>query len=1054
MSLTFAERPVEVQPISNNSVLAARSPFERTLLPKFAHWFLDRVNEYQPDIFVPVETKGARLLEATLLYARNQLGSAPRVPVLYTPALAFVDPDELANARLMLLDDAARTGSTLEAHRQRVARYGANEVDMTACVATDHQRLAEIHTFRRVDEPAYREYLFQLAELVVARGLPPEVDHHVFTLSMRGALADSWADLIEHLRYCGELSVDGALTTSADIQSMTLHFPNLPQLPGYPTKGSVYDEGAKKLRLFADSTSNLIHVVPIAFPALDLPAGNDPYGLSESVCRQVVAGWTQSRETVASVLIDEARTRDADFLFRTISTATEVDLVCGFARLLGSELTDVTVSLASDRDLFARLYGHRVGDIVADRVDQELAVAFSDGVERSPPRSAIRHSPPVLQLDATVVDATREVANYLKAHFVAHTKMPKHDPIKRIGLSLTDLARLVPPDGVEKLLLSRCIDYGLARTTLVPFTDVLILDDGRVKIRRKYRVAEASRSDEEYEGVETMRGQTAEELVALTARTLSQRTSLWPDGWVPYEVVARTLAVLQAVLEESNASPLQIVFSLAGPEVILGEDPDQKSVYSVSSRHFRLEGNDIASTEHFNANYEAKALRLDDRGAMTEQIENYLRGIASFVEDADDVAGQLLTWATIAQPGMGLDVIDRYVRQATEALSRTVNILVRGDRPEVAFAAAAQDRAADYLYAAKSTIARLDGRLADAAKTVWQTPDRCERNLRQRTVAPHRPDDLLGLAKQTCDIVTLAAEQLAVLVAAVGSDDTDEEGVATGVVDEMVRLERAVTTLTPEGIAPNTPGDETVALAATHIQRMLNLARLRVAAQACLYPGRARPWIETDAGRRRLATVMVADLSGSTPRSVRHAHSDTVAWGNGGLNLVAQWSRAFGGTEINRKGDDIRIEFQDPNCAVLCASVIQQHTCALRATGREDVAWGCRIALDTGEVTDGDGPNPLGRCLNVASKLVGFRKADEDAIERVLLTPATSEACSARLREELMTPLGGEEFVLAPDFSVAIDDEGVRMMPMRVDPGRAVQALLGSAPEGAAVSIV
>jgi hypothetical protein len=450
-----------------------------------------------------------------------------------------------------------RTGHTLQRQLDRVHHYGAHHVDMTVCIAADDHDLGDIHSFRRVDDATYREYLFQLAELVVARGLPPEVDHHVFTLTVNGPLVDNWADLIVLLSRFGKLSIDGPLTASADIEGITLHLPELPGMPRYPAAGPACDEGTKKLRLFLDSRRGVIHVVPIAFPALDLPASEDPNALTLQTCREIVHVWTGGRDTVADLLLERAHTRDAELLFRALSTTTEIDLMCGFARLLGTELPSRTVSLAAEPGLFARLYGSEVGEAVTEYVDGSISSAFADAHRAgAKPTDRPRTSADlkILKVDASVVGTTEEIAGYLTAHFVAQSKMPDHDPLARVGLSLPELGRRVPPEGIDGLALSRCIDHGLARTSLVPFTDVEVRDHGHVRVRRKYRVAEISRGNENFEDLETMRREAAEELIALTARVLSRRTNRWSSGAVPYEIVACTVAILRAVLPDINDS--------------------------------------------------------------------------------------------------------------------------------------------------------------------------------------------------------------------------------------------------------------------------------------------------------------------------------------------------------------------------------------------------------------------------------------------------------------------------------------------------------------------
>jgi adenine/guanine phosphoribosyltransferase-like PRPP-binding protein len=114
----------------------SRTAFERRLLPALAGWFLERVRDSSPDYLIPVETKGARLLEAVLIYARDRLGSAIDVPVIYSTALPYLPPGALQNARVMIVDDAWRTGNNLQRHRRKIEEFGASAVDTVVCVDT------------------------------------------------------------------------------------------------------------------------------------------------------------------------------------------------------------------------------------------------------------------------------------------------------------------------------------------------------------------------------------------------------------------------------------------------------------------------------------------------------------------------------------------------------------------------------------------------------------------------------------------------------------------------------------------------------------------------------------------------------------------------------------------------------------------------------------------------------------------------------------------------------------------------------------------------------
>ena len=1037
----------EVAPIEECIKPTGRSPFERTLLPGFAAWFADLVEELKPDLIIPIEIKGARLLEAAAVYARRVLGRSLKVPVLYTPALTFADPAELGNKRVLLLDDAARTGTTLDAHKDHLSRYGVVHLDAAVCVLGGEQPLTGVHAYCRADEAAYREYLFQLAELVVARGLPPEIDHHVYTLTTRRPLVDVWSELIESLSQFGELSLDGSLTSTADIESMTLHFPVLPSMPRYPLQSPARDQGAKKLRLFLDGARQVIHVVPVVFAALDLPAGVDPADLPEQLCLEVVRSWTQGRGTIAEELIARARTRDAYFLFRLLSTVGELDLIDSFARLLGSQLADGVVALASERPLLARLYGPAVAEFVADSSDAAAATAFKDSASQTAAAKseASHRSHPLLRLDTSVVAATREVATYLKALYVAERNRADFDPQRRVGLTLVELSRSVPPEGIDALMLSRCIDYGLARTTLVPFTDVEVRDNGAVRVRRKYRVAEASRSDQDYEDVETMRREEGEELIALTASTLAKRTDLWPNGLVPYEVVACALALLRAVLPNINGSTT-IVYSPSGPRLMLGEPANLKSVYSLRSRHFHLNGENIAPTDEFMQAHTAKRLALDRRHVGTVEIESYLKTIATVLSRVDDPAGVLLSWALAAQPRMGLDVIDHHIRRAIEYLVEPLNEILRGEPIGCPKLTLVIKDARELLDAASETISRLeDDRVRSRIQSIWPSPDRAEGELQVLANAPTDPSDLLRLARQACECLKEAAEALLNLAKNEASavTDTDTNPQALSAVEAMVTQEFRLTNVLRTG--PASADRDPMYLAAEAIKRVIDAARSRSSAVAGICRGVPRP---TGSSYKlpspRRATIMVVDLAGWTATSVRLAHDAAVDWGNQGLELVDQWARAFSGAQVGaREGDAIRLEFASADAALLCAAAVQRHLLALRSTGR--AGWRSRVAIDTGEISDTDGYNTLGRPINVASKLVKFCAEDDSAFDRVLLTPTTAQGLCARLREGVLVEFK-EVFEIAPDYAADVQDKGLSFRPFEADAAATIAVLL-SEPE-------
>lgn len=1041
-----ATAQLDIAPVDLPQVDAARSPFERTTLPDFAKWFVERVVQYRPDYIVPVETKGARLLEAVEMYAARGLGSPLRVPVLYSPALSYFTDSELRDSRLLLLDDAISSGNNFERHRQRVLDHGGAEFRMLACIGLvdsgqDTATKTDVECFETLDWKPYRRKLWQLSELVVSRGLPPEVDHHVFNMAFRGRVTDLWPRLIELLGRFGRLSIDGTLTANADVVSMTLHFPELPDAPRYPFAGVARDEGVKKIRVFVDLANDRVHVVPMAFPALRLrPGAQDD--LSESESRAVVRGWTGERATVADLLLDRACRHDPEQLFRVISTVTEFDLIRDFARTVAAELGDTIEALDADRELLHRLFGRSVGDEVGDFVDGDIAdaLAASVGVPRSDAE------PPVKQADAEVRWATTQIARHLRWLHTARATAG-NDPSERAGLSLTEIARDVLPGRLDELLISRSIDFGLAMTTLVPYTDRKIHEDGTVEVRRKYRVPERDRGRirgrKSSEDMDEYWQELGEEVVALAARDLTRTVDQWREDGVPHQALANVVAILRRVVLDEASLRLDVDPTEDGMQVRLGPRTEPQTMLTVDSEHFKMNGEYVQPTVEFENQYAANELRLEEY--RIDALESALRVIGEQLNDHDESEDLLRSWAASSESRRGLGVIETLLRRAITGFERPIKLLLTGRMPEPKVIVDAAERGRTLAFAARNTLDVLaDGPAADL-HAQW-TPDRKkEQRLRDALATPTDPPMLFDLARQTIDAVVELSQLLERV--ALWSRDEPSPDAARELLVGCAAVQTRLTTI--DGTPPVGPVDDDADVrrrgVAAALERTCGLVKARAAATAWRYRGIKQRRARHEGEERFRATAMVADLAGSTPRSVREPHPASSRWNQDALDLVAQWAWTFGGFQINESnGDDIKIEFPDEDSAVLCAAVVQAHTKALRGLDESPLDWQLRITIDSGELTASD-RNLLGRCLNLATKLKDFRKDDPDAFERVLITDNALRHCSAAIRERLATRFD-EQFPLDPGDG---DSDALSVAVWAVDGPRASAALLAGAAPGA-----
>jgi adenine/guanine phosphoribosyltransferase-like PRPP-binding protein len=1040
--------PVTATLISQPLDLAAgdrpRTAFDRNVLPGFARWLVGKIEEVRPDYLVPAETKGARVLEAVIAYARDELGTPIEVPVLYRTALAYMDEDALKGSVLMIVDDAVRSGNNLAVHREHVESCGARAVHAVVCIglAAEGAEPPPAECYRLVDDPdLYREYVWQLTELIVARGLPPEVDHHVFELRLPGRLPAVWDEIQEVLSRYGDLSLDAPADSPDRLAGLTLHYPRLPGHADYPEDGPVRCGGPDKVRLFPDVATDRVYVVPVSFPALDLPASAAAEATPEEALEWLRRWSGRANAGVGAAIVEEARRLAPETLFRTLSAYAEVDLVRGLARALAAALPDGELSLTTDRNLFHRLYGRAAGERIAERIDEEVAAALAQ-----PPTDAPPEARPVLPLDTDVEDGTRAVAERLKALYEERRTQLGHAPVERVGLSLAEITAGL---GGNRLLASRCMDYGLAMTTLVPYVDSIARPDGTTSVERRYRVAEANRDEEPYEDIDAVDQEVSEEVVALIAWHVRHRCPRFADAPVPAAMVRALVAILRPFVLESHRIALRVRPGEPEPILTLRDGVRPVTLDQVTSPYFELDEQGVTPTDRFTELWDDGARLRIDRRDLTQLIEAPLDLLIPPLQ-TDAPTPRLLqmleSWALVTDERLGLTHVQHALGSALDAAERPLRAIIRGPSGTRSPAPTATT-GAGFVSVARERLAALSSGWLQALHARLSTASRREQLLGASVPAPWDDEPVYELPGALIELVSAVAGlserlDLAAASAAPPADADlarDAGRVAAVTVAGCLSIERALTSMSDEIPAAPDVGDGYDALVAAAERLLVVIARLRAftAAVAGVYRGRTGVLTQPARAHRRRAAVLFADLAKSYEHALRNDRSQNARWKNDGLGLVAQWGRAFGGTEgRDRQGDDVWLEFErvgDP--AVLCAAAVQMHTSALRSTGVADMWWGLRLAVDVGELTPGDGGNTIGERLDRAAKLAKALD-DEPSIERTLVTFEAAELCSPALREP---PLAGR---LGKGVRIAsAQGEGAELEPQVVDAGRTILAL-------------
>lgn len=1022
-----------------------QTPFERNILPRFSRWLAHVLEETRPDVIMPVERKGAHLLDAALDYLRSDATFPIRSQILSKRSLFFNEPSEWVGKSVLLLDDTVHSGRTLSAYKDALKASGDPVVKMIACVGAplkgeDANRRAQdaIRCFLEPPQRQYQEYVWQIAEHIASRGMPPEVDHHVFRMTSGLPLADLWADLLDILDSQGALDIYDPSADGA-IRGATLHWPHFMEEAALPAEGRIRKEGVVKIRLFADSRRNCVWLMPMAYPRVEISNTKDD-GSELELSRSAIENTRVPQAQLARLVLDEARAQPAqaaaaaEILFHAVSLSCETELTRRLTNVLQSSAADLgNPQVSCDQAAFLRLYGNRAGMRIVSAVDQAIS---EKGTEHVPSKGhAGRNGEPSRPVSSmhmesdSVHDTTDSIAKTLKSRYLdVNRGKSERRRWETVGMSFSELFLL---DSFAKaqegnLLLSRCIDYGCATTTLVPF--VRVSQSGPSSswtVDRTYRTSE-SMSDipDRTEDLKTYMQEVAAETVAAVAHFLSRRSVRWRDRRPPLFVVEKVLAILLASLDDDADSALVVVPQEHGPEIAyefgnIAGPTQQLLIRNMRTEHYAVLDDGVEATPAFVAGYERGTIRLHLRKSLP-LLEAALGALVPVLDESEDVAALLTNWGSSSTGKLGLDFAMYDVDKALSELLAPINVLASGRSVVSAKLLRSTKNARQYLgVAVHAKVEELQKAWGDRIRERWPRPIEVERSLLRSVLEPAEKDGIYPIARTLCRVVTCftdLVDQIATLDAAqspqkdmFGAPAADPSTTARALLHDLDRLAIKLRTMRGDSRSlPHLPTDSQALSiqVGRAFKEAYDALRQFARAIACNYEGRRNVAFESrPIGVPRIRTVFAADLKDSTVTGLALPASDYSRWESVGVSLIAQWGHAFGGKQVgSRRGDEIIMDFREADSALLCGCLVQEHLRALRSIGAGDYRYVARIALDSYEVHPGEGDNMTSSALDRASKLTKFCKAEDiaaDVADRIWLTPEAGEQLSDAARSYL-----------------------------------------------------
>lgn len=998
-----AESQRRIGPVSH------KTPFERNLLPSFADWTLEQIRQFEPHFLIPVETKGVHILDAAVAYARETLGKAVSTPVLYLSALSYLSREQLRSSRVMIIDNAIDTGANARRHIEEIEGYGITDVKTIVCMGRRGREPygIDVDCYLRVDSDRYMQYLWQLTELVLARGLPPEVDHPVYEIRLARRFTPAWQQLQALLAGFGRLTIDGPESKRDETQPITLHFPRLPGM----ARAEVSTGGPDKVRFFPDPDGKRVFVVPISYPPLRIDASELAGArFTRQHAMRLLRRVVGSRSPAGELLIERATEPSPMTVFRAMSTDREFKIIMGVARLLGASVRGSR--LLTHRDVFERVFGSEVGCELSAMISEQITTTLRSGGTR---QGRLPHPLPPVDapfIDAAVSQTTREIAGRLKQ--LCET-VPAHAGELRVGMSMAQLTREL--SGGDELLASRCVSHGLAMTTLVPFIGFLLREDGTTSLERQYRVSEPVRAPEPYRDVSYVRQEKSEQAIAVVCRRVREASTTYKERPLPLWLLTRLVAILRPLVLERYSLRLRAAPGPREMKLLLLETVEAVSInLAEPSEYLYVSAEGLRPSEGFQEKYRRKELDIDVEGC-TEPIENEVDQLIPLIDALGEHAlrAVLTAWAMSTDDRLGLTHVRASLRDAITQLRRPLKLILSLEQHERTHGievgvAEAVTEAADRLRLLSTDWASVGAERWDALC------GRREQRILASLGTPSEPGHIYELAGCLAKGIAAAARLVDVLDHASVIERRSSEHATPHAHARLVRqrvagAQRTLTSLRIDEAAPASSFPEARAEITAAARDLLALAdRLDalVAALAGTFSGKDPSLRGEQQASARHISILSLDIANSSGHGAAIAKREHNAWVRAGTDIAAQWARAFGGTERpERFGDEVVLEYpEDGDATVLAAAAVLAHTRALRSTGVDELAWRFHAGIACGEVEEEDG-DMLGMCVNTAAKIAKSGNGKTEA-SKVVLSEVAAGRCSEALRERPAGEPGGE----------------------------------------------
>lgn len=346
----------------NRSFRSAADHNVASIVRAFGKHLRSLVQQLEPTHLVPLETKGAILLE----HALQSVSEAPLPPILYPKAFRYLPPEEAQRVRALLVDDVLFSGRTLKEAKRQLESAGVRPDRITPIALLDYSAgqpdidyFADIQAAvqrtkpRDLSVPHHDALQFLQNEILHSR-MPSTYD--LVLLEAQGVRPWDYQDLLRQLQGTGRLleyGRRGAFLTSTilldDLGNDGWDFP-------------------AKIRQWYHAQHNLLRLAPVG--AANMPASDLEGRLTDLLVNAIPADRQRDREDAAF---------DAQLLAR------RVGMLARFRTVLPQNL-----SFELDTTHLVR-YFPGVAEQLAERIKEH----FLQGAEPLPPYEQRQTAEPI-----------------------------------------------------------------------------------------------------------------------------------------------------------------------------------------------------------------------------------------------------------------------------------------------------------------------------------------------------------------------------------------------------------------------------------------------------------------------------------------------------------------------------------------------------------------------------------------------------------------------------------------------------------------------------------